>query len=94
MPDMELDVTGMVCPQPVAIVRRTLAELEPGDELVVVGDDPPSERSIRRTCLTHGYEVETDPAPDDEASFSLRIRVTDDAVLGADADQEPSASGE
>ncbi|UHQ96173.1 sulfurtransferase TusA family protein [Natrinema halophilum] len=76
---MHIDVSGMVCPQPVSIVRRCLEELEPGDELVVTGDYPPAERSICRTCYKHGYAVTdaTDDDSDGAETFTLRIRVTE-----------------
>ncbi|WP_254525541.1 sulfurtransferase TusA family protein [Natrinema caseinilyticum] len=83
---MHVDVSGMVCPQPVSIVRRCLEELEPGDELVVTGDYPPAERSICRTCYKHGYAVADATATDSEGTetFSLRIRVPERATPSAD----------
>jgi tRNA 2-thiouridine synthesizing protein A len=74
-----LDVTGEVCPRPALIVRDTLEDLEPGDELVVNGDYPPAEGNIRRTCEKHGYDVATGEA-EAEDSFSLTIAVPDEAV--------------
>ncbi|MFB6297024.1 MAG: sulfurtransferase TusA family protein [Salinirussus sp.] len=71
-----VDVTGMACPGPVAAVRRRLAGLDGGEELVVVGDSRPAEASIRRACATHGFDVTGEPA-DADGEFRLRIRVTD-----------------
>ena len=76
---VQIDVSGLVCPQPVLLVRRCLEELDPGDELIAVGDYPPAERSIRRTCYKHGYDVSDGPPRDAEGEFSLRIRVTESA---------------
>lgn len=78
---MKLDVSGLVCPQPTAVVRRCLAELDTGDELVVTGDYPPAERSIRRSCYKHGFAVADGPPQVDEETFSLRIRVTEESSL-------------
>ncbi|WP_340097731.1 sulfurtransferase TusA family protein [Salinibaculum salinum] len=78
---MELDVSGLVCPQPVLVVRRCLAELDPGEELVVTGDYPPAARSIRRTCYKHGYDVATGSPVEDDGTFTVRIRVTESATL-------------
>lgn len=80
-PSVQIDVSGLVCPQPVVVVRRCLRELDPGDELVVVGDYPPAERSIRRTCYKHGYEVTDGQPRDAEEEFSLRIRVRESASV-------------
>ena len=88
---VELDVSGLVCPQPTAVVRRCLAELETGEELVVTGDYPPAERSIRRSCYKHGFAVGEGP-PTDEGEFSLRIVVTESATLEAPSPGE-SADG-
>lgn len=76
-----VDVTGEVCPRPALIVRRELAELDPGDELVVQGDYPPAEQNLQRTCTKHGFEVTE--AGDTQASetFELRITVTEDAAI-------------
>ena len=78
---MEVDVSGLVCPQPVQVVRRILAELEPGDELVVTGDYPPAARTIRRTCYKHGYAVASESTADEDDEFTVRIRVTESASL-------------
>lgn len=83
---MELDVSGLVCPQPAAVVRRCLEELEPGDELVVTGDYPPAKRSIRRSCYKHGFEVTEGPPTDGDDEFSLRVVVTESARLAVDAE--------
>ncbi len=86
---VKIDVSGLVCPQPVLVVRRCLAELDPGDELVVVGDYPPAERSIRRTCYKHGYDVSDGPPRDAEDEFSVQIRVTESV---SSVDEPPVSS--
>ncbi len=75
----EVDVTGEVCPRPALIVRDRLAELEPGETLRVLGDYPPAEANLTRTCRNHGFEVSTASAPGE--GFELEIRVTDDATV-------------
>lgn len=98
--EVDVDVSGMVCPQPAAIVRRCLAELDPGDALVVEGDYPPAERSIRRTCYRHGFRVD-DAAMSGEAGtgdgvgpsatedrFALRITVTEAAADSMAANED------
>lgn len=72
---MKVNVTGLVCPLPVRVVRDHLDELSQDDEMVVVGDYPPAEQSIRRACLKHGYDVSREQT-DDESKFVLRIRRT------------------
>jgi len=95
---VELDIRGLVCPQTGAVVRRALAELDPGERLVVTGDYPPAARSIRRTCYKHGYRVAEEPADGaasdggSDGEFTLRITVTEAATLvdaRDDRDLEP-----
>ncbi|WP_424004948.1 sulfurtransferase TusA family protein (plasmid) [Haloarcula salina] len=75
-----VDVRGEICPRPALIVRRELADLEPGDTLVVRGDYPPAEQNLRRMCTTHGFDVSA--ADTDEADeFELRLLVTDMSSL-------------
>jgi len=83
-----VDVTGEVCPRPALIVRRELADLDAGDELVVRGDYPPAERNLRRMCTKRGFVVsdadgEDGAEGDDRAgegdAFELAIEVTADA---------------
>lgn len=71
-----LDVRGLPCPRPVAVLRQRLEGLEAGDELVVVGDDPATEASIRRACERHGFDVSAGPPTEEATEFSLRIQVT------------------
>lgn len=84
---VELDTSGLVCPRTGAVVRRALAELDPGEALVVTGDYPPAARSIRRSCYKHGYRVaeestggKTHNGESDE-EFALRITVTEEGTL-------------
>ena len=74
-----LDVTGEICPRPALLVREALADLEPGDELLVTGDYPPAERNLRRSCAFHGYSVEG--IENDDNTFVLRIGVTESASI-------------
>lgn len=70
----EVDVVGEVCPRPALLVRRRLADLDPGAELLVRGDYPPAKENLRRTCEKHGYEVTAVDAEGE--NFALKIRVT------------------
>jgi tRNA 2-thiouridine synthesizing protein A len=79
-----VDVTGEVCPRPALIVRRELTGLSPDEELLVVGDYPPAERNLRRTCSKHGYDVTDVPDEASADAFALRIVPTAEAALGAD----------
>jgi tRNA 2-thiouridine synthesizing protein A len=90
---VELDIRGLVCPQTGAVVRRALAELDPGERLLVTGDYPPAARSIRRTCYKHGYRVAEGSAGgaagdgESDGEFTLRITVTEEGTLVGNRDE-------
>lgn len=71
---MHVDVSGLACPQPVAVVRQRLETLTPGETLLVDGSDAATAASIRRACETHGYDVTTD-------GETIVIRVTEHSSL-------------
>lgn len=47
-PDSNLDCVGLYCPEPVFRTRQELDQLEVGQILEVVADDPASEEDIPR----------------------------------------------
>lgn len=77
---VDLDIRGLVCPRTVAVVKRALTAMDPGEQLAVTGDDPSAARSIRRSCLKHGYKVQTTANSGDEA-FTLLITVTEETAV-------------
>lgn len=49
-PDQELDALGLRCPEPVMMVRLRIRNMEDGDTLLVVADDPSTTRDIPSFC--------------------------------------------
>ncbi len=39
-PDHTLDALGLRCPEPVMMVRKTVRNMQPGETLLIVADDP------------------------------------------------------
>ena len=48
--DKTLDALGLRCPEPVMMVRKTVREMQTGDILLVVADDPSTTRDIPSFC--------------------------------------------
>ena len=40
-PDHTLDALGLRCPEPVMMVRKTVRNMQPGETLLIIADDPP-----------------------------------------------------
>jgi tRNA 2-thiouridine synthesizing protein A len=47
---VELDTTGLKCPQPIMIIAARSGNKQPGDILEVIGDCPTFERDVRVFC--------------------------------------------
>lgn len=56
--DQVLDVTGLDCPLPVLRARTALAELAPGQRLLVLATDPHSVVDFQAFCARAGHSLE------------------------------------
>ena len=54
-----LDATGLICPEPVLRARARLAQLDAGDVLEVVTDDPMAELDFQVFCDRTGHRLES-----------------------------------
>ena len=49
-PDHTLDALGLRCPEPVMMVRKTVRNMQPGETLLIIADDPATTRDIPGIC--------------------------------------------
>jgi len=56
-PDMEIDCIGLYCPEPIFRTRTALDELEKGQILKVISDDPSAEEDIKRLVKRLNHEL-------------------------------------
>jgi TusA-related sulfurtransferase len=56
-PDRTLDCLGLYCPEPVFKTRLELDELEIGETLEVLADDPAAESDIKSLVKNLGQEL-------------------------------------
>jgi len=56
-PDRVLDCTGLYCPEPVFRTRMVLDEMDVGQVLEVIADDPAAEEDLQRLAERLGQEV-------------------------------------
>jgi tRNA 2-thiouridine synthesizing protein A len=62
----ELNTVGLRCPEPIMLIRKTMRELNSGDILHVIADDPASVRDIPGFCRYMDHELlqqQTDQKP-------------------------------
>jgi tRNA 2-thiouridine synthesizing protein A len=52
-----LDATGLVCPEPLMLVRNRVREMHSGEVLHVVATDPTTERDLTNFCRFMGHTM-------------------------------------
>lgn len=73
-PDGSLDCVGLYCPQPLLQTREKLDELEVGQNLEVLADDPASEEDIKRLVKRLGHELVSFAKHGDVNHFIIKKR--------------------
>jgi tRNA 2-thiouridine synthesizing protein A len=53
----ELDLKGLKCPLPALFAKRALSRARPGEDLLVIADDPMAAIDVPHMCRQEGYEV-------------------------------------
>ena len=56
-PDHTLDAQGLRCPEPVMMVRKTVRNMQTGETLLIVADDPATTRDIPGFCTFMEHEL-------------------------------------
>ncbi len=52
-----LDATGLVCPEPLMLVRNRVREMRSGEVLHVLATDPTTERDLTNFCRFMGHQM-------------------------------------
>jgi tRNA 2-thiouridine synthesizing protein A len=55
--DMQLDATGLFCPEPVMMLHNMVRDIDKGKVLQVVATDPSTQRDIPKFCTFLGHEL-------------------------------------
>lgn len=53
----ELDTVGLVCPEPVMLLHKTIRKASMGDIIMVMASDPATTRDIPNFCRHLGHEL-------------------------------------
>jgi len=71
-PDKDIDCIGLFCPEPIFRTRTAIDELEKGQILKVVADDPAAEEDIKRLAKRLGHEILKITHDGDEVTIIIR----------------------
>ena len=55
--DFEIDAVGLICPEPLMIVRNKVREMQPGETVHIVATDPSTTRDFRNFCRFMGHAL-------------------------------------
>ena len=48
--DIELDATGLICPEPLMLVRNRMREMKAHEVLHIIATDPTTKRDLEQFC--------------------------------------------
>ncbi len=55
--DLQLDASGLSCPEPLMMVRNKVRGMDPGQVLHIVATDPTTDRDFNNFCHFLGHEM-------------------------------------
>ena len=55
--ELQIDVRGMLCPEPLKVVRNKIREIDSGDSLRIFATDPTTQRDFRTFCHFMGHQL-------------------------------------
>ncbi|HCC43668.1 MAG TPA: sulfurtransferase TusA [Gammaproteobacteria bacterium] len=70
--DIEIDATGLRCPEPLMVVRNKLMDMEPGEIVHVVATDPSTSWDIPNFCKFLNHELIYQEVVDDQYQYWIR----------------------
>ena len=70
-PTRTLDCVGLYCPEPLFQTRENIDQIEPGEILEVITDDPAAEEDLKRFAKRTGHEVVSFEKSKDQMRFLI-----------------------
>ncbi|MGX2947702.1 sulfurtransferase TusA [Frederiksenia canicola] len=55
--DQTLDTLGLRCPEPVMLTRKTIRNMQDGEVLLIIADDPATTRDIPSFCQFMDHQL-------------------------------------
>jgi tRNA 2-thiouridine synthesizing protein A len=71
-PDDSLDARGLVCPEPLMLVRNRVRGMSSGAVLYIQATDPSTGRDFTNFCRFMGHELVRESQQDDVYHFWIR----------------------
>lgn len=52
-----LDVSGLLCPEPIMMLHKTIREVDAGEVIEMIATDPSTTRDVPKFCMFLGHEL-------------------------------------
>ncbi|MXZ55051.1 MAG: sulfurtransferase TusA [Gammaproteobacteria bacterium] len=72
-----IDTRGLVCPEPLMIVRNKVRTMQNGERLLVLATDPSTDRDFRNFCRFMKHTLELVEVANKEHKYVIRKGVQD-----------------
>ena len=70
--DQTLDATGLICPEPLMLVRNAVRAMDSGQVLHVIATDPSTQRDFHNFCRFMGHELVAEQVEQEPYLFWIR----------------------
>ena len=80
--DHAIDAVGLVCPEPLMIVRNKVRSMGPGETVSVVATDPSTVRDFTNFCRFMGHDLARSTCDGELYRFVIRKRGVSPSAAG------------
>ncbi|MBW6391769.1 MULTISPECIES: sulfurtransferase TusA [Halomonadaceae] len=70
---VELDTTGLYCPEPIMLMHNKVRDMKAGEVLKVVATDPATTRDVPKFCSFLGHELLSQQESDGHYLYFIRL---------------------
>ena len=70
--DHNIDTCGLLCPEPLMIVRNKVREIKSGEVVYVVATDPSTARDFNNFCRFMGHELLAERTSENQFEYWIR----------------------
>ncbi|MBA2779957.1 sulfurtransferase TusA [Billgrantia kenyensis] len=70
---VELDTTGLYCPEPIMLMHNKVRDMSSGEILKVVATDPATTRDVPKFCSFLGHELLFQQESDGQYLYFIRL---------------------
>ena len=70
--DIELDASGLACPEPLMLVRNRVREMASGQVLYILATDPTTQRDLEQFCRFMKHDMVDSVVSDSRLEFWIR----------------------